>query len=286
MRFLVLGATGMAGHMICIYLKEQGHSVVGYSRRKVDFVESIIGNVRETKKLQKIIQSNNYDVVINAVGLLNQFAENDKESAVFINGYLPHFLAKITKNMQTQIIHISTDCVFSGSSGPYEENAIRDGESFYDRSKAIGELEDDKNLTLRNSIIGPDMNKNGIGLFNWFMQQSEVNGYTHVMWTGLTTLQLAKIIEAAAFHKACGLINMVYKRGISKYDLLVLFNHYIRNDEVIIHPYCDYVLNKTLIRTNFNFNYLVPDYEIMMAELAQWLKIHYQLYPHYYLGKN
>ena len=281
MKFLVLGASGMAGHVICIYLKEQGHDVVGFSRRGVKFVESIVGDASDFSLIKGIIKAGRFNAVINAVGILNQFAEEDKETATLLNAYLPHYLVKITADMETQIIHMSTDCVFSGHTGPYTEDALRDGETFYDRSKAIGELNDDKNLTLRNSIVGPDINKNGIGLLNWFMKQSEVNGYTKAMWTGLTTLQLAKTMEKAAETKSHGLVNMVYEENISKYDLLRLFNHYLRQDKVVIHPYDGFSADKTLVRTNFDFDYKVPDYETMIAEMAAWMKKHRELYPHY-----
>lgn len=281
MQFLVLGASGMAGHVICIYLKERGHDVIGFSRRKVDFVESISGDATDFSLLKGIIEIGHFDAVINAIGILNQFAELNKETAILLNGYLPHYLAKITADMDTQIIHMSTDCVFSGHSGPYTENALRDGGTFYDRSKAVGELDDEKNLTLRNSIVGPDINAEGIGLLNWFMKQSEVNGYTKAMWTGLTTLQLAKTMERAAEVKAHGLVNMVYKKNISKYDLLRLFNRHLRENKVIIHPFDEFSVDKTLVRTNFDFDYKVPDYETMVAEMAIWMKNHKELYPHY-----
>lgn len=284
MRFLVLGASGMAGHVISIYLNEQGHQVDGFSRRPIDYVNSINGDVRDTEKLKQLIEHGCYDAVINAVGVLNQFAEADKEAAVFLNGYLPHFLAKITENISTQIIHMSTDCVFSGKTGPYTEKSFPDGESFYERTKAIGELEDNKNLTLRNSIVGPDINENGIGLLNWFMKQEEpVNGFTTAMWTGLTTLQLAKIIEVAARERAHGLVNMVYEKNISKYELLIFINKYIRNNSVTVTPYDAFSLDKTLIRTNFDFNYIVPDYETMVSEMSIWMRAHKGLYPHYSL---
>lgn len=283
MRFLVLGASGMAGHVICIYLKEQGYDVTGFSRRDVNFATSIAGDVRDTELLQTVIEKGNYDVVINAVGVLNQFAENDKENAAFVNAYLPHFLAKITETMPTRIIHMSTDCVFAGNSGPYTETSLRDGVSFYDRSKALGELEDGKNLTLRNSIVGPDINENGIGLLNWFMKQTEVNGFTHAMWTGLTTLQLAKIMEAAALDNVTGLINMVPEGNISKYELLKLFNHYICHDSVVVNAYDQFALDKTLVRTNFIWDYAVPSYEVMVAEMAEWMRDHKELYLHYKL---
>lgn len=284
MRFLVLGASGMAGHVISIYLKEQGHSVIGYSRRPLHYADYIIGDVRDTEKIKKVIEEGNYDAVINAVGILNQFAEVDKEAAAFLNAYFPHFLAKVTADKNTQIVHMSTDCVFSGETGPYTEHSIRDGKSFYDRSKAMGELEDDKNLTLRNSIVGPDINECGIGLLNWFMkQEGPIKGYTHAMWTGLTTLELAKVMEAAVKNRAHGLINMVYEKNISKCELLKLFNKYLKNNKVKITPYDAFVLDKTLVRTNFEFDYRIPDYETMISEMAVWMHIHKNLYPHYQL---
>lgn len=284
MRFLVLGASGMAGHVIGVYLKENGHDVVGYCRRPVPFLKVINGDAKDILRLKNVIEAGGYDIVVNAIGVLNQFAESDKESAAFLNGYLPHLLAKITRNMSTRVIHMSTDCVFSGKNAPYTENSFRDGESFYDRSKALGEINDEKNLTLRNSIVGPDINENGIGLLNWFMKQSgEINGYTNAMWTGMTTLRLAETIEAAAAANAHGLVNMVCKENISKYDLLKLFNHYLRNDEIKINPYDGFSLDKTLVRTNFEFDVQVPDYETMITEMSEWMRRHKNLYPHYKL---
>ena len=159
-----------------------------------------------------------------------------------------------------------------------------DGETFYDRSKALGELNDDKNITLRNSIVGPDINSGGIGLLNWFMKQSgSVMGYTKMMWTGQTTLQLGKTMEYAAKIKAHGLYNAVPAQSISKYDLIRLFNKYIRNDEVDIIPVDGVVADKSLKRTRFEFDYIIPDYEKMIAELAEWMYVHKDMYPHYNL---
>lgn len=284
MKFLVLGAGGMAGHTIAIYLKEQGYDVTGFARRELPFVETIVGDVTEFSFIKGIILSGNYDYVINAIGILNQNAQENKANAVILNGYLPHFLANITKNISTKIIHMSTDCVFSGKKGNYTEGAFRDGETFYDRSKAIGELEDDKNVTLRNSIVGPDINPNGIGLLNWFMRQNGiVKGYTHAMWTGMTTLQLAKMMEKVALKGATGLYNMVPKSNISKFELLNLFNHYLKNEKIKIQPFDDFSVDKTLIRTRYDFADEVPNYDIMVLEMAEWIKKHKYLYPHYNL---
>lgn len=285
MRFFVLGAGGMAGHTISIYLTSRGHEVVGLDRSKLNYCnDSIVGDARKTDEIAKIIRDGNFDAVINCIGILNQFAENNKALASFLNGYFPHFLADITSDMPTQVVHMSTDCVFSGKKGSYAEDDLRDGETFYDRSKALGELDDNKNITLRNSIVGPDTNPNGIGLFNWFMQQQgPINGYTKAMWTGQTTLQLAKTMEAAVRAKASGLYNMVPAQPISKFELLKLFNHYLRKDSIQIHPNDNLVVDKSLRRTRFAFEYLIPDYETMVAEMAQWIIEHKNLYPHYQL---
>lgn len=285
MRFLVVGCNGMAGHMISIYMKEHGHHVIGYAREKSRFVDTVVGDATDFDLLNKTIIRGNYDTVINCVGLLNQFAENNHARAVLINGYLPHYLADITKKTDIQVIHMSTDCVFSGKKGKYTEQSIPDGRLFYDRTKAIGELEDNKNITFRNSIVGPDMKKNGIGLLNWFMQQNKsINGFTRAIWTGQTTLQLAKMMEKAAIKKAHGLYHAVPKKSISKYDLLRLFNQYIRKEMIEIIPMDELIVDKSLVRTRYEgFEYEIPEYEVMIEELGEWMREHKELYPHYLL---
>lgn len=284
MKILVLGCNGMAGHIVALYFKEQEHDVTGFARSKSNHIDTIIGDAYNTALLSKSIQEGEYDAVINCIGMLNQFAESDKAAAAFMNGYLPHFLSKITEGTKTKVIHMSTDCVFSGKTGHYTEDSFPDGITFYDRSKALGELNDSKNLTLRNSIVGPDIKRNGIGLLNWFMQQEgQVNGFTGAMWTGQTTLQLAKTMEAAIEKNASGLINMVPSTNISKYELLKLFNHYLRGDELMINPVEGIVADKTLIRTNNDFDYQIPDYDTMIREMADWMRAHKELYPHYNL---
>lgn len=284
MKFLVLGCNGMAGHLISLYLKEKGHSVTGFARSRSKYVETIVGDATDTELLKSIIINGNYDSVINCIGLLNQFAENNKSMAVLLNGYLPHFLADITRGTDTQIIHMSTDCVFSGKRGQYTEEDECDGQLFYDKTKAIGEIEDEKNITLRQSIVGPDIKEEGIGLLNWFMkQEGSVNGYTKAMWTGQTTLQLAKTMESAAKQRAHGLFNTVPETNISKYELLRLFNRYMRNDELTVNPVEGVNADKSLKRTRFEFDCKIPDYETQVAELSEWMRAHREMYPHYKL---
>lgn len=284
MKFLILGCNGMAGHTISQYMQQQGHDVIGFDRKTSPFVRSVVGDATDTASLRMLIESGRFDAVINCIGILNQVAEEHKADAVFLNAYLPHFLAEATSVLDTQIIHMSTDCVFSGKRGGYTEYDLRDGTTFYDRTKALGELEDSKNLTLRNSIVGPDTNANGIGLFNWFMQQEgPINGYVDAVWTGQTTLQLAKTMEQAAKERVSGLINAIPADSISKYDLLMLFNKYFRSGAVRINPDMVFAVDKSLKRTRFDFSYEIPDYERMIYELHEWVLAHSGLYPHYKL---
>ena len=197
MQILVLGASGMAGHTIALYLHETGHDVTALTRKPFDFLKNITCDVTDFATLERIIKDGKFDAIINCVGILNQFAENNPDQAILLNAYLPHFLAKIIKNIKTKLIQMSTDCVFSGRRGTYNEASIPDGETYYDRTKALGEVNDSRNLTFRNSIVGPDMYENGIGLFNWFMKQNApIGGYTKAVWTGVTTLTLEKAMDA------------------------------------------------------------------------------------------
>lgn len=282
MKFLVLGASGMAGHVIALYLKEHNQNVTGFCRRPVSFVPCIQGSATDTDLLAKVIKENAFDVVVNAIGILNQNAEKKKNDAVFLNSYLPHFLASLTQSMPTRIFHMSTDCVFRGNTGPYTEESFPDGVTFYDRSKALGELIDAKNLTIRCSIVGPDINREGIGLFNWFMrQEGEIQGFTRAMWTGLTTTELARSMLLAAQSGATGLVNLVPPHNISKFDLLTLFNKFFRKNTLTIVPDSEVNLDKTLLRKNFSIKIENRDYPEQVQEMHSWVLSHLSLYPHY-----
>lgn len=283
MKILVLGCNGMAGHLISLYFKEQGYEVIGFARSASQFLDkTIIGDASDMPLIKHILYEGNYDAVINCIGLLNQFAENNKAMAVLLNSYLPHYLVEITKNTQTKIIHMSTDCVFAGNNGPYYEDSFPNGTTFYDRSKAMGEINNDKDLTFRNSIIGPDIKETGIGLFNWFMkQENSIGGYTGAIWTGVTTYTLAKAMEAALKQNLTGLYNLVNNESINKYDLCSLFNKYFKAGEIEIYPNDKLQLDKSLRRKRNDFSFIVPSYEQQIKEMREWVDAHRELYPHY-----
>lgn len=283
MKILVLGAAGMAGHVIVLYFKERGYDVTAYVTRPVSFCNNIVGNALDTDCFKQMIIRGRYDVVINCIGILNQVAEENSSLAIYLNSYLPHLVENLLRNTETKFIHMSTDCVFAGNTGPYKEDSLKDGLSVYDKTKADGEIIDEKNLTFRNSIIGPDMKRNGIGLFNWFMkQQSEVYGFTEAIWTGVTTLTLAKAMEAAIHQDLCGLYNLVNNTSISKYELICLFNEHCKRTPISIISSDRLRLDKTLVSTRTDFNFTVPSYEQMIIEMKEWMDCHKDIYPEYY----
>lgn len=282
MKYLVLGAGGMAGHIITNYLIEQGEVVEGLEMRKLDYCKTHVLDVTHFEQLEELVLNNDYDCIINCIGILNQAADNHKDLAILLNSYLPHFLVKITKDFKTKVIQMSTDCVFSGKRGHYTESDNPDGETYYDKTKALGEINDDKNLTFRNSIIGPDINENGIGLFNWFMKQSgEINGFEKSLWAGVTTLTLAKAMHKASYCNLTGLYNLVNNEVTNKYELVCLFNKYM-NKVLKINKVDGIVHDKSLYRTRNDFEYIVPSYEQQIKEMSEWIYNHKELYKQYF----
>ena len=283
-KVLIIGSKGMAGHMIKEYLTQKRYDVYGTFREKEEKnleVNEFYLDAFDKEKLEEILKKVKPDFVINCIGILNQFAENNPDIAIYVNGYFPHYLDRLSEKYGYKLIHITTDCVFSGKKGNYTEDDFRDADSYYGRSKAIGEVNNNRTLTFRTSIIGPDINKDGIGLFNWFMKQKgRIKGYSNVFWSGVTTLELAKAIEASFSQNLSGLIHLVNNEKISKYDLLKLFSKYM-NKDIEIEKYEDYFSDKSLIRTKEDFNYKVPEYEKMIEELSEWIKNKNYSYEYY-----
>lgn len=274
-KVLIIGSKGMAGHMIKEYLSQKGYDVYETFREKEEKnleANEFYLDAFDKEKLEEILKKVKPDFVINCIGILNQFAENNPDIAIYVNGYFPHYLDRLSEKYGYKLIHITTDCVFSGKKGNYTEDDFRDADSYYGRSKAIGEVNNNRTLTFRTSIIGPDINKDGIGLFNWFMkQEGKIKGYSNVFWSGVTTLELAKAIEASFSQNISGIVHLVNNEKISKYNLLKLFSKYM-NKDIEIEKYEDYYSDKSLIRTKEDFSYKVPNYEKMIEELSEWLK--------------
>lgn len=282
MKFLVIGCNGKVGHVVALYLHEQGHNVLGYDEDDSTLVQCVVGGFRDTDKIAKIICEGEFDAVINCTAVINNFAEEDKAKATFINSYFPHFLESITADTSTIIVHRSTDCIFSGSRGSYGLNDIPDEVSFYARTKVIGELINDKDITIRTSLVGPEQDEDGIGLLNWFLKQrGNINGYVNAIWTGLTTIEFAREIEYLVEHKAHGLFQCVPSKAISKYELLKLFDNCFPGDRKII-KFDNTRVDKSLIQVIGDYGMIVPSYDTIMDEMLQWINEHAFLYPKYY----
>lgn len=282
MKVLVLGSGGMAGHIVATYLRENGYSVDTLSAKNKLDNKTVLLDVTDTPTFISYLGKKRYDVVVNCIGLLIKPSEERKDLAVALNSYLPHFLEAYYKNSKTKIIHLSTDCVFSGKSSPYNETSWYDGELFYDRSKALGEIINNKDLTFRMSIIGPDMQKDGVGLFNWFYAQSgNINGYTKAIWNGVTTIELAHAIEEAIKQDLTGLYHLAPDKSISKYNLLRLFAEVFNKKDIIITPSDNMSFDKTLLNTRTDFKFYIPDYKKMITEMKEWVDQHRDLYHHY-----
>lgn len=280
-KILVIGIKGMAGHVIFNSLPELGNYEVYGVARNVPSTNRIFNlDVSNTVELKKIIGLK-FDVVINCIGILNKDAEDNPHKAIWFNSYFPHLLESYTKNTKTKVISISTDCVFSGNKGNYTETDFRDGEGFYATSKSMGELTNDKDLTIRTSIIGPELNKEGIGLFHWFMQQNDsVSGYSHAFWSGITTIELAKVIHQTILQDIKGLLIVAGTPKINKFSLLKLFNTIFRNASLIITENSNYKVDKSMCSSRNDFKYIVPSYELMIQEMKDWIETHKMFYEY------
>lgn len=277
----VLGSTGMAGHVISAYLEEQGHLVYKTSRSEKNTDYSAAIDVTNFNLLGSWLDTIRPDAVVNCAGLLQKASESRPDLAILMNSYLPHWLERKFINSETRIIHLSTDCVFSGSRGAYREDDFQDGSTFYDRSKALGELKNNKDLTFRMSIVGPDVDPKGTGLFNWFMtQHGEINGFKKTFWSGISTIELARAINCALETKLSGLYHLVPDSKIDKCSLLEIFRKTFDVD-IRIKPVDGLIVDKSLINTRKDFDFHVQDYSHQVADMKAWIDSHRWMYPHY-----
>lgn len=262
----------MAGHMITRYLASLNkYEIIDASLEKLT-ENTIILNVENKELLNELLNENKPNIVINCIGLLIKASEENPSLAIYLNSFLPHYLSELGDKLNYKLIHLSTDCVFSGKKGGYHENDVRDGEDHYARTKALGEIINDKHLTFRTSIIGPELKTEGTGLLHWFLTKKDtIKGFSKVYWTGLTTLELAKAIDQAIEQDLTGLYHLVPDHKISKYNLLKLISE-IKGMSIKILKDEEYISDKSLINNRKDFNYQVPDYRKMLIELFDWMK--------------
>ncbi|MRM97103.1 dTDP-4-dehydrorhamnose reductase family protein [Riemerella anatipestifer] len=278
-KILVLGAAGMAGHIVYTYLKETNKYHVFGTTNSNDFGDNTLKlDVFDQGSVEDILNKIKPDVVINCIGMLIRSSKENPDQTIYGNAYFPHFLKKRVGKIGAKLIHISTDCVFSGKKGGYTEQSFKDATDVYGLSKSLGEIIDEENLTIRTSIIGPEIKENGEGLFHWFMTQksSSIDGFKSNFWSGVTTLELAKFIDWVIENPMIGLFHLTNSVPISKFDLLNIINE-VYNKKVIIKSDRDYVCNKSFINTN-TVDYVVPFYKQMLEEQKRFMENHSSFY--------
>lgn len=260
-RILVLGASGMLGTaMLRTFASSEGWTVIGAVRSSSprlaaisEGAELIAGlDATNSDSLAEVFAQARPDVVINCVGLIKQLSGgNAVASAVPINTLLPHRLANLAAIAGARLVHVSTDCVFSGSKGLYREADTPDATDVYGLSKYLGEVGGDHAITLRTSIIGHEL-YSANGLIEWFLsQQQGIRGYTKAIFSGLPTVELARVVRDHVLpHASLSGLYHVSAEPIAKYDLLQLVGRAYGHD-IPIEPDDSLVIDRSLNSDRF-----------------------------------
>jgi dTDP-4-dehydrorhamnose reductase len=262
LKVLVLGASGMLGNAVLRWFsKSPGYSVQGSVRSSSSMSllpqalhEKVICgvNVDDADALLALFGRTRPDVVINCVGLVKQLAEaGDPLAAIPINSLLPHRLVRLCRIAGARLVHVSTDCVFNGSKGMYREDDIADANDLYGRSKFLGEVNDPQAVTLRTSIIGPELDT-AHGLVSWFLsQRGRVKGFNRAVFSGLPTVELARVMRDFVIPRAD--LHGVYHVSatpITKYELLSLIAS-VYGSSVDLVPDGELIIDRSLDSTRF-----------------------------------
>tara|TARA_Y100000591_G_C21829705_1_gene698859 strand:- start:98 stop:958 length:861 start_codon:yes stop_codon:yes gene_type:complete len=264
-KILILGSTGMMGSTISKILKndERFEILCSYkSSKKIKIIklnakQKIKLNVNNLNEIKRIINKFEPDYLINCVGLIKQlFNKKNIKKARYLNSILPKKLSKFADKKKFKIIHLSTDCVFSGKRGNYKELDKPDATDFYGISKFKGEVRSKNVLNIRTSIIGHEVNTS-YSLLNWFLKQKIVNGFKKAFFSGLTTLELSKIIinEVILKNKISNGLFHVSGPKISKLNLLKIIKKIYKKNTTINIDYSfkiDRSLNSSKFRKKIN----------------------------------
>jgi dTDP-4-dehydrorhamnose reductase len=274
MKILVLGANGMAGHLIKAYLKNQGHEVHGASRHPGDVQLDVESESSRNNFFFSTLAAN-ADFVINCIGVLGPDSNKNPARTVLLNSWWPHYLETRYAHNKAKVIHISTDCIFDGSRGWYIESDLPTETNLYGRSKALGEINNEKDITFRMSIIGTEIKKEGrSGLLNWVINNEEdkIYGWEKSIWNGITTYELAKQIAHYINNPSIsGIYHLVPDYTISKYHLVSHINDVFNCGKEVI-PVAGKEENKTLLDTRNEYKIFttIPDYREQLLELKDF----------------
>jgi len=287
-KVLVLGSTGMIGHQVFNYLRNnENYDLYDIAFRKKIHKGTLLIDARDEQNFINHIVKIRPKFIVNCIGVLIESSESDPENAIFLNSYLPHRLARLAHEINAKLIHLSTDCVFSGDKKePYLEIDKKDGHGVYAKTKGLGEIISDQHLTLRTSVVGPELKSNGTELFHWFMNQSgSVYGFSNVIWSGVTTLILAEVVKWSIDNDIVGLYHVTNNSSINKCDLLNLFRKYTKKDINII-PDRKKNADKSFIDTRLLIDFEIPTYDQMISEMVDLIASNKFLYSQYKCDNN
>lgn len=279
----------MLGHKLSQLLPDKGCEVVGTIRQDPADLErfsaifgrvEIIGglDVMDVSAVDRTIRQVQPDFIVNAIGIVKQLAEADNALlSVGINSYLPHKLAQLARRYNAKLIHISTDCVFSGKAGSYTETSPSDAEDLYGKSKFLGETDasEASAVTLRTSFIGREIHRPTHGLVEWFLSQvgQTVGGFGRAIYTGLTSVELVNVISQiiTGDGKILGRgVFQVASEPINKYDLLCLIREVCKLD-IEIEKKDDFFCDRSMIMGPFTeaTGYVAPSWEEMIRQMHE-----------------
>jgi dTDP-4-dehydrorhamnose reductase len=277
MKIIVLGANGMIGSAVFYILSSKKEwDVFGLVRNKKGIPKDTKLNVKKINSLMDIynvINKLNPHVVINAIGVTKHLSDiNDKTSSIYINSYFPNKLADYCKLNNIRLIHISTDCVFSGLKGNYNEYDISDANDFYGKTKSLGEINNRESLTLRTSTIGHELFSQN-GLLEWFLSQKKsCQGFSNAQFSGLTNVEFALVIKNYVLTKPSlsGLYN-VGGATINKYMLLQIISEVYKTRINIIKD-DNFVINRSLNSKKFytDTGYIAPSWKVLINEMYKY----------------
>lgn len=292
-RILVLGKTGMLGSMVYEYLTQSSkHTVISTVREK-KYTEK--KSATKQFNVEKFLKSRNdfsylldFDYIINCIGIIKPYCKDTDpigtRNAILVNALFPHMLSQYCTKSDVKLIQIATDCVFSGKEGNYTEKSPHDALDVYGKTKSLGEVYSGNILNIRCSIIGPEL-KNKFGLLEWFLHQddnSQIQGYTHHKWNGITTLQFAKlclkIIENNKFThfiKKSPVYHFVPNNTVTKYELLTFFQTVFKKKIIITPIHTTGPLVDRTLKTKHNAFTLLYGHQTLkdaLQELYEYMK--------------
>lgn len=280
-KILILGSTGLLGNTILRYfsrkLNFKCYALIRKNTDKIKFknihnVKFYKINYDKLNDIKAILNKVKPHVIVNCIGLVKQLINNYKISEIIkVNSLMPHYLSELTRGKnKIRFIHFSTDCVFLGNKGNYTEQDLPDANDIYGKSKILGELNYPNTVTIRTSIIGHELQTN-YSLLNWFLDQKKfVKGYKNAIFSGLTTLEIAKILDKYIIpnKKLTGIIHLSGK-SISKYDLLKIVSYVYKKEIKIIED------KKVKINRSLNSNYFKKK---SGYKSSNWTKLIQELY--------